>query len=135
MKLSTLEDYTDLTKKVELWREYLVALQSAVERTTAIITLTPRGQGKNKNRLESYMARMEEAAAALNQSILDMESQRRMIEDWADGLMPGEREVIRAKYLSLKRVSWASAAYQTGYSVEGAYRIRRKLIERGELEE
>ena len=130
MKLKTLEDYPNLSERINLKKEMVEVLENAREWTNRIMRAGSGAKGINKDRLLDYTIKLQEWVERLNDDVLEQTEARREVDEWLDTLKPDHRKVIRTKFCDCKdgnKLTWMQVAQRTGYSERAVYYIWDKI--------
>ena len=124
-------------KSVRTWKMQVERETEAVQRLRAEIeSVTARlletggcGAGAQKDKLASFVARLEVLEEKRSAAVLEYEGRVQAVESWIATLPKTQAQVISARYLEDFR-GWPWLARKMNISIDGAFTARRRALKR-----
>jgi len=115
-------------EKVELLRERIARLRSAMETGSRQLFTERLGPQDYRDKLAEDMARLDELERMLVDEVVSLESGIRMAERALEELPEQQRVILRLRYM--EGLSWRTVAKHAHYSESHCKKIHKKAMEK-----
>lgn len=126
MTKKELQELYWIKRNIQYLENKLIELESEATRVTTRLSLTPKGSGKNADKLSEVVCRIVTVQNQINDMLSQSYEFMARIERAIERLPPREGFLIRLRYLELK--SWESICVEMNYQWAQVHRIHSDAL-------
>lgn len=126
--LNLLESVRVDTIRINNLQERIARLRSAMERMTPLPGSQPGGGSKDKDRLSTQMAKLDELERELVDRLIQLEDKLQLVEPVLDRLPPRQRVIVHMRLV--EAIPWRLVSKRTNYSERHSRRLYRRAVEK-----